>query len=53
MIHEVHDKSGAILFKRDPDSLRYEELLESLRDCQSRIEILEKSVDKLLNELHK
>lgn len=47
MIREVVDKnSGAILFKKDPDSLRYEELLELAKEQGKRIESLEKALSK-------
>ena len=45
MIKEVMDKnSGAILFKKDPDSLRQEELLKLVYDLEKRISKLEKKI---------
>ena len=48
MIREVTDKrSGAILFKKDPESLRYEEIQKKLKYQEKRILKLEEIVAKL------
>ena len=48
MIKEVLDKnSGAIIFKKDPDSLKYEKILNLLIEQGKKISKLEKRVKEL------
>lgn len=48
MIREQIDKkSGAILFKKDPDSLRYEELLNIVKEHSDLIPQLIERLEKL------
>lgn len=48
MIHEVIDKnSGAILFKKDADSLRYEELLVKVKQMEKQIEDLSERLETI------
>ena len=45
---EIIDKnSGAIIFKKDPDSIKYEQILKMLKDQESKIAKLEKRVKEL------
>lgn len=48
MIREQIDKhSGAILFKKDPDSLRYEELLRKVNEQEEKLANMEKEIKSL------
>lgn len=52
MIREYVDKkSGAILFKKDPDSLRYEELLLLVKKHEELIPKLTKRITALEKQL--
>lgn len=52
MIREYVDKkSGAILFKKDPESLRYEELLALVRKHEEEIPKLKKRISTLEKQL--
>ena len=48
MIKEVvHKKSGAILFKADPDTLRLEELNKLCKELLLKVDSLQKEVEEL------
>lgn len=48
MIREVYDKkSGAILFKRDKESMDIEYLLQKINDLESKNASLERKMKKL------
>lgn len=43
MIREKLDRnSGAILFKKDPDTLKYEDIVKKLAELEERLDKLEK-----------
>ena len=50
MIREYADSSGAIIFKKDKDSLRYEELLKIVKDLEKEVKSLKKTVNQLKKE---
>ena len=48
MVKEKYDRnSGAILFKKDPDSLRTEELLKKVNILEKKVDDYERKIKKL------
>ena len=44
---EIVDKhSGAILFKKDPEALKYEELVKRIEELEYRVHELEERINK-------